>query len=179
MSNLTLLLFLQLNSDEFVTKPSSDDEPPAKKGKGLSKSYHQKIHKFYLDKNKLNNGILEIRYVSNKHLLMQPLVMNKKFKKCFNQLMDYGQLDMKDFNLLSQTEKELIRKLVKVFNLDVAIDDDSSFASNFELLKGEYKAGNDSVELKNKLKEYIMHAMNTNQISKNVAKNLLIEIGMQ
>ena len=92
--------------------------------------------------------------------------------------MNHGQLDMKDYQLLNASDKELIRKIVKMFNLDIQIDDNSDFATNFEILKGQYRAGNDSKELKEKLKEYILYAVNTNMITRNTGKNLMVEIGM-
>ena len=154
------------------------------KGSGIKnevkKSYHKPIHKFYIDSNKLNNGILEIRYISNKHLSdIQPMIMKPHFKKCFNQLMNHGDIDMKDYELLSKTDKELVKKLIKMFNLDVQIDDDNnSFANNFEILKGQFRAGNNSQELKDQLKEYIMYAVNTSVITRTMGKNLMVEMGI-
>jgi len=86
---------------------------------------------------------------------------------------------MKDYELLPKTDKELIKRLIKMFNLDVQIDDDNnSFANNFEILKGQFSAGNNSQELKDQLKEYIMHAVNTSVITRTMGKNLMVEMGI-
>ena len=183
-SNLTLCLFIfykYVLSQQKADGSGMFNIKKAKvKGTGvtkeLKKSYHKPIHKFYIDSNKLN----KIRYIFNKHLSdVQPLVMKPQFKKCFNQLMNHGDIDMKDYELLSKTDKELIKKLIKMFNLDVQIDDDNnSFANNFEILKGQFRAGNNSQELKDQLKEYIMHAVNTSVITRTMGKNLMVEMGI-
>ena len=135
-------------------KKEGDDEPVVK-GKGL-KSYHKPMHKYYVDKNKLNDGILEIRYQANGHLSnLKPTTISPQLAVVLRQMMMSGDIDLKDFALLSPEEQVLTKKLVRMFQLDIyLVDDTHLIKKQFELLQGERDAGNNSKALEGKISDY-------------------------
>lgn len=180
LSNFKLLLFLYYELTVRVDEEPVDKEPTdgGNLSKTPTKSSHQKVHKYYIDKNRLNEGVLELRYIKNKHLTqIKPQIISHAFKTVLGQMIKIGDIDVKDYSILKPQEKDLVRKLIKLFNLDITLNNDNEeFATQFNVLKGQYYAGNNSVELKNKLQEYITYALNTGKISKSMAKNLKWEL---
>ena len=161
-SNLVLAMIHNLLISQLAKEP--DDKlikKPVVKGKGL-KSYHKEMHKYYVDKNKLNDGILEIRYQANRHLSkLKPTKITPQLAVVLRQMMMAGDIDLKDFALLSPEEQVLTKKLVRMFQLDIYLVDDKNLVKNqFELLQGERDAGNNSKVLEGKISDY-QSLMNT------------------
>jgi len=151
------------------------------KGDIKLKSHQQVVNKYYVDKQKLSEGILEIRYIKNKHLAhIKPTQMSPKMKKIMLQMITISDVDVKDYNLLTPHEKQLVKKIIKLFDLDIQLDsDDEEFSNQYEILKGEYYAGNNSVELRHKLKEYIMYAIKTGKITRSFGMQQLEELNIR
>jgi hypothetical protein len=57
-------------------------------------------------------------------------------------------------------------------------NDDEEFNEKFQILLGEYNAGNNSEILRNQLKQYIIHAMRLNLIPRNVGNSMLLEVSL-
>jgi hypothetical protein len=55
---------------------------------------------------------------------------------------------------------------------------DRNFQKEFELYLGEYRAGNDSIELKNKLKKFVIEAINENIIPRHQGMLLIYELSI-
>lgn len=154
-SNIVLTLLYDAINNEGLPTGSG-----LKQTKAL-KSYQKPIHKYYVDKNKLNDGILEIRYQANKHLSnLKPTKITPKLAIVLRQMMQSGDIDLKDYALLTAEEKVLTKKLVRMFQLDIYLMDDKNLLKNqYEILQGEKDAGNNSDVLANKINDY-KHLMN-------------------
>ena len=53
---------------------------------------------------------------------------------------------------------------------------DQQFNDQFQILIGEYNAGNNSEQLRSQLKQYIIHAMKLNIIPRNTGNSMLLEM---
>lgn len=172
-----------------VTKPSKssssantgvDDKGATVSGKGLKP--HQKVvnSKYYVNEDLLkNNGILEIRYVKNHHLAhVKPPMLSEKCKGCVTSMINGGKINPDHFVSLNQFEKDMLRKIDKLFNTNQNLHDDDNelLHKNFELLKGSYLAGNDSRLVKDQLKQYIFHAYELGKISRWNRDKMLFEL---
>ncbi len=152
------------------------------KGTGLKSNRNEKVvnNKYYVnDKLLKDHGILEIRYVKNRHLAhVKPPMLSEKCKRCVISMIDGRKIDADHFVTLNQFEKDLVRKVDKLFNSGQNLhdDDDDNFSKNFEILKGSYLAGSDSQMVKQQLREYINHAHDIGKINRHQRDKILFQI---
>jgi hypothetical protein len=147
-------------------------------GVGNLKSHHVVIgNKYYVDRQKLGNGILDIRYARNKHLTnIKPQYIGEGLKQVINKMIDEKKVDKNAYHKLNSQEKHLVRNLNDMFDVNEALDDDESFNEEFAILMGEIRAGNTNLDLKMKAKKYILYGMNIGKFPRNVGVNLLHEL---
>lgn len=149
-------------------------------GYGLKSNEKVVNNKYYVNEDLLkNSGILEIRYIKNRHLAhVRPGTMTEKCKGCVFDMINGVKINSDHFVSLSQFEKDLLRRIDKLFatNQNLHDDDDEIMNENFQLLKGSYLAGNDSQLVKNQLKEYIYHAEHIGKLTKWQANKLLFDL---
>jgi len=55
-------------------------------------------------------------------------------------------------------------------------DSNGEFNNRFQIVLGQWSAGNNSDHLRNELKQYIIHAMKINLISRTLGTQMLIEM---
>jgi hypothetical protein len=147
-------------------------------GFGL-KSFHVPIGKYYIDKHKLGSGILEIRYAKNRHLTnIKPQMITNNMQKIVHDIIGKKTFDQTDYHKLEHTEKNLARNLNQMFGCGVDVHSDDSLDKEFQLCLGELDAGNDSHQLKQKARKYILHAMKTGKFPRNTAYDLICEYGL-
>ncbi len=128
---------------------------------------------------KLNNNVLEIRYSSNRHLIpIKSQYISSNVKACIMDAMKKHTIDPQIFQKLTSVEKNLIRSLLKYFDIDDELDNDEAFNKRFEVIRGEILAGNNNIALKREAKEYLLHAMNTSKISRQNYINAIQELGI-
>jgi hypothetical protein len=141
------------------------------------KSHHILMGKYYLDRQKLGNGILDIRYARNKHLTkIKPQFVSENMKNVVNKIVDEKKVDKADYHKLNSQEQHLVRNLDQMFELGGVFDDDDSFSERFNIVIGELRAGNTNMALKEEAKKYILHAMRINKIPRNVGYDLMHEL---
>jgi hypothetical protein len=149
-------------------------------GYGLKQNEKVVNNKYYVNEDLLkNNGILEIRYVKNRHLAhVRPSTLSEKCKGCVLDMINGGKVNADNFVSLNQFEKDLLRKIEKLFQTGQSLndDDDNNFTKNFELLKGSYLAGNDNQTLKDQLRKYITHAHEIGKLTKWNANKMLFDL---
>jgi hypothetical protein len=144
------------------------------------KEYEKPISKkFYIDLNKLKSNLLEIKYLKNKHLSsIKSYHISNGCKKVIEDMTHKKSFRHQDYNKLNNIEKNLVRKVMSMFEIYADLDDDDDFQKEFELLKGEILAGNNSNELKQKMNAYLLHAVNTSRISRHNFQSLCLELGV-
>ena len=141
------------------------------------------IDKFYVDCNKLNSkNQLVVKYIKNNGYShkMKPTIINTDTKEVINDILK-NKFDPRLFNKLQEMDQRIIKRFVKTLNInvDIPIDDiDKKFQKEFELYLGEYRAGNDSHELKSKLKKYVIEAINENILPRHQGMLLIYELSI-
>jgi hypothetical protein len=135
--------------------------------------------KFFIDLQKLKSNLLEIKYLKNKHLSgiksyhisngAKRIIEDMTFRKSFRHV---------EYNKLTPIEKNLVRKVMSCFEIYADLDDDDDFQKDFDILKGEIQAGNNSNELKQKMKAYLLHAVQTSRITRHNYQTLCLELGI-
>ena len=147
-------------------------------GKGLGFTRKNVItDEFALPNNRLkidgeklrNNNILKLKYKSNNNA--HP---NLKFQRVSQTLSDIlydiikGKYDERFYKLLNPMEKELVKSFIKAckYNIDVDKNESDEFNKNYEILYSQIMSGNDSKEIKSKLKEYTIYGLKTGRLSK-------------
>ena len=152
------------------------------KGKGLNetklKSNEIRMNdKYFIDKNKLDNNIIELRYIKNKHLTkIKTQYISDNLKLVINSIVEKQQFNNEDYKKLNAKEKNLLQAILNMLEINSQIDSNSEFDKEFKILMGEIDAGNNSAELKNKLKQYIIYAMSIGKISKSLGTNMLFQL---
>jgi hypothetical protein len=139
------------------------------------------LGKFFLDKAKLENNILALKYKSTRNthpnLRLQRISTDVK-----DVIMDIikGEYDDRLFRKLKPVEKQLINNLVRICHMPIELDPNETkrFQQQYELLLGEFRSGNDNKELKAKLKEYILYGLNEGKIRKHEAYDTLYELSL-
>jgi len=150
-------------------------------GTGLKSKHEHHINnkKYFINMKKLNNNVLEIRYSSNRHLIpIKSQYISSNVKACIMDAMKKHTIDPQIFQKLTSVEKNLIRSLLKYFDIDDELDNDEAFNKRFEVIRGEILAGNNNIALKKEAKEYLLHAMNTSKISRQNYINAIQELGI-
>ena len=133
--------------------------------------------KYFIDKNKLDNNIIELRYIKNKHLTkIKTQYISDNLKLVINSIVEKQQFNNEDYKKLNAKEKNLLQAILNMLEINSQIDSNSEFDKEFKILMGEIDAGNNSPELKNKLKQYIIYAMSIGKISKSLGTNMLFQL---
>jgi hypothetical protein len=138
------------------------------------------IHtKYFINTTKLKNNVLCIKYAKNRHIIpIKEQIISNPVKKIIIQMMN-GNLDKQAFLNLTKIEKHLVRSLLPYFQYDRSeMEDDDGFFERFEILKGQILAGNDNANLKREMKQYLLHALQTNRISRANFNSLLLELSL-
>ncbi len=110
--------------------------------------------KYFIDTNKLNNNVLEVRYNKNRHLTgIKTQIIGSGVKNIINNIINDDKMDEKEYHTLSQNEQHLIRTILHMLEKSHLIKNkDEEFNEKFQILLGEYNAGNNSEILRNQLK---------------------------
>jgi hypothetical protein len=136
--------------------------------------------KYFIDTNKLNNNVLEVRYNKNRHLTgIKTQIIGSGVKNIISNIIDNDTMDEKEYHELTENEKHLIRTILNMLEKSHLIKNkDEEFNEKFQILLGSYNAGNNSEILKNQLRQYIIHAMRLNIIPRNTGNAMLIELSL-
>jgi hypothetical protein len=83
------------------------------------KSHHAIVGKYYVDRQKLGNGILDIRYARNKHLTnIKPQYLGEGLKTVIHKMIDEKTVDKNAYHQLNSQEKHLVRNLNNMFDIN-------------------------------------------------------------
>jgi hypothetical protein len=95
-------------------------------------------------------------------------VVGNDLKNIIQNIINNDTMNEKEYHLLTNHEKHLIRTILNMFEKSHLISNkDEEFQEKFQILLGEYNAGNNSEILRNQLKQYIIHAMKLGIIPRN------------
>ena len=136
--------------------------------------------KYFIDTNKLNNNVLEVRYNKNRHLTgIKTQIIGSGVKNIISNIIDNDTMDQTEYDNLTDNERHLIRTILNMLEKSHLIKNkDEEFNEKFQILLGSYNAGNNSEILKNQLRQYIIHAMKLNIIPRNTGHQMLLVLSL-
>jgi len=152
-------------------------------GKGISilnTPKHLEFGKFVIDKHRLDQqGVLHFKHKSLGNTKFKPFPVGDDTKELINDVLATGKLNHKHFSKLPNNEQSYLYNviqgagLLEHFKLKI---NDKEDENRFEILKGEYLAGNNSIPLIRELRALIVKFSNDGKITKRQMTDLLLEI---
>jgi hypothetical protein len=137
----------------------------------------------YIDLNKLKNNILVVKYLGNDVSIAQIRTATNISDDARAVIQDITEdkFNNRLFRQLPIHEKRLIVKLCSAMNLDCDLSDEdlANWNKRFQILKGEWLAGNDNKVLINNLKQYVMEGLRDGKIPRAEANQLLYQLNIQ
>ena len=146
--------------------------------------YVQLNNRHILDIKKLKNNILHVKYIVKNAKPVQ-ILANKNITDDTKEII----LDMVHNNKFSNKLYSLLpndqRRLIKTFNnivfdgiYDIQDKEDNKMMDEYNLLLGSFMAGNNNLDVINKLKKLIIFGMNEGRIQKQQGLNLLVQLSL-
>ena len=135
--------------------------------------------KFYVDLKKLKNNILSIKYSSTKNYKLSPIAISEATKDVINDIIKH-EFNKRIYDKLNHDEQKIIIRFVNIMDYDINIKDDGleKLYNDFEIMRGEYMAGNDSIIVKKQLRSMIMDLMNRKRIPQFKAFQMMFELSL-
>ena len=155
-------------------------------GRGLqmqSKSIQNRhyIGKFYIEKHKLKDNLLSVKYSKNEvpPSQLRPRSISTALRGLIEDVIA-DKYNERVYNMLEDDDKRLFKKFVKVLKLpiDTYDDLDKEYQKNYELLKGQFMSGNNSPEIKSQLRKYIVEGMNEGKLNRSESMFLLYQLSL-
>lgn len=143
-------------------------------------NYLQLNDKHILDLDKFNKNILHIKYSSKTgkqlHMLSNRNI-SQDCKEVIQNIID-NQFNNKAYSLLPIEERRIIKTFNNMchYDLDIMDKEDDDNNKQFQLLLGQFQAGNNNPEIIKKLRKMIMWAINEKRITKTDGFNYLIQL---
>lgn len=131
--------------------------------------------------NLLNRDILQFKYPSLSRVPnLEPIQVSEDFKEFFLDCLDHGKINHKIFKTLDDDEKTLFEVvsekagLFKQFGLTKKSNkEEEEDVRRFNILRGEYYAGNNSHQLLDELRKLIIKFIHNGRINKNEGISIL------
>ena len=86
--------------------------------------------------------------------------------------------DNRLFEKLPEGDRRLVKRVIKAFSLDVGLKDNTEeeYRRQFEVVLGEFQAGNNSPLIKNKLKQFVIESLESGFITRRQSWQILFEL---
>ena len=90
----------------------------------------------------------------------------------------YDRFDNRLFEKLPEGDRRLVKRVIKAFSLDVGLKDNTEeeYRRQFEVVLGEFQAGNNSPLIKNKLKQFVIESLESGFITRRQSWQILFEL---
>ena len=127
----------------------------------------------------MKDNILMIRYCSTNALI--PTIKVQRItddtKGVINDIIE-DKFEKRLYEKLTVEDKRIIKRFVQVLNLDIDVHDkmDDEYKRQFEIVLGEWTAGNTNKAIKSKLKQYITESMESGFLPRRQCFKLLFEL---
>jgi hypothetical protein len=159
-----------------------------KSGKGIAPKpllYHD-FGKFLINGNALDNQMLQVRYQAGGSIpgFGKKIALSDTLQDVLKTLIDTGKLNKSQFKELDDTEKRLLETLMikSGIGADYGIktvtptDDLKKKMDRYEVLIGNFNAGNNAIEVIHEIRSLILYFMKIGQISKREAIATLMDL---
>ena len=139
------------------------------------------IGKFYIEKHKLKDNLLSVKYSKNEvpPSQLRPRSISTALRGFIEDVIA-DKYNERVYHMLEDDDKRLFKKFVKVLKLpiDTYDDLDKEYQKNYELLKGQFMSGNNSPEIKSQLRKYIVEGMNEGKLNRSESMFLLYQLSL-
>ena len=136
---------------------------------------------FYVEKNKLKDNILSVKYAKTEvpPSQLRPRSITTALRELIEDVLN-DKYNERMYKMLPDDDKRAFKKFVKVLKLpiDTYDDLDKEYQKNYELLKGQFMSGNNSPEVKNALRKYIIEGMNEGKLNRSESMFLLYQLSL-
>ena len=133
----------------------------------------------YIDLNKLKNNIICIRYCKTRALVPNVKVqhISNGVKEIIDDIIN-DKFEKRLYEKLDMNDKRLVKRIVDSLKLDIDLHskEDDEYQRQYEVVLGEFLAGNSSPFIKNKLKQYITESLESGMMPRREAFKLLFEL---
>jgi len=133
----------------------------------------------YIDLNKLKNNIICIRYCKTRALVPNVKVqhISNGVKEIIDDIIN-DKFEKRLYEKLDMNEKRLVKRIVDSLKLDIdtSSKEEEEYVRQYEVVLGQFQAGNNNPQIKNKLKQYIMESMESGMLPRREAFKLLFEL---
>ena len=159
-------------------------------GKGIAveqQPKYRELGKYAIHYGQLvNNDILNVKYKSLGGIpQFKPVAISDVFKDFLIDLMENGKANSRTYDQVPTDERKLFERIATgagiIHNLKIKktiTNQDAEDNKRFELLKGEYLAGNNSNAVLKELRRFVIKFMNEGKITKNSGMTLLMELAV-
>jgi hypothetical protein len=145
---------------------------------------HIQFGKYLLHANNMNKSVLSVHHKGGGRVASIPVQsISDDLKDFIVEVLQNKKASVKDFNRLPLREQKLFEKMSKGAGIHhtlglkpVKTDEDNDMEERFEVLKGEWFAGNNSHELVRELRKIVIHFMEEGRLTKSQARELLLTI---
>lgn len=132
----------------------------------------------------MNNDILNVKYKSLGRIpTLLPVAISDVFKDFIIDVVETGKINNRLYEMVNPEEKKYFEKLcigaglLQQFKLKkTVINEEMEDIKRFNILKGEYLAGNNNSQLIKELRKLIIKFINSGRIHKSEGLNLLMEL---
>lgn len=143
------------------------------------------IHMGHLD----NDNVLNVKYPSGGGIpSIKPVTIGSGYKNFINDILNTGKMNNNHFKKLTNGEKKHFVKIARGAKLVNKLGLDDEFENNdesqekdisrFELLKGEFDAGNNNANLVKELRALLIKFMRDGKINKTQGMDFLMELSL-
>lgn len=191
--------------EKKVDDSESDSDSEKKKGKGVLKKFtHTRIKigkgieleeepkfktfgKYIIHMRHLaDNNVLNVKFPSGGTIpSIKPVQIDDNFKDFIYDVLNSGKMNERHFNNLTKSEQNHFVKIAKgaklINKLGIKTNDDltsEAEVNRFELLKGEYDAGNNNGNLVKELRGLVIKFMKGGRINKKQGMDFLLELSI-
>jgi hypothetical protein len=167
--------------------------PRRPKGRGIAKGVdyakgieplpkYAPLGQYYINQQKLKDDILTCCRATGKNLNeWKARRVSVPLANLVRKLVNKGTPTFDDFNSLSEEDKHTLAEFVRKFKIDLEVPSssvDREDLNQFEIMKGQIMAGNDSVEMIKKFKLLIVKLAHMGRLPKGQSKEMLMELAM-
>lgn len=140
------------------------------------------LGQYYINQHKLRDDILTCCRASGKNLTeWKARRVSVPLANLVRKVVNKGTPSFDDFNSLSDEDKHILAEFVRKVKIDLEVPSsgvDREDLNQFEIMKGQIMAGNDSVEMIKKFKLLIVKLAHMGRLPKGQSKEMLMELAM-
>ena len=155
-------------------------------GAGISKPEpkpaYREFGKYIIHSKNLEEGVLNPKYPSGASIpALKPVNVSDNYKEFISDILEGGGLTRtseKHFNSLTAPEQSHFVKLIRGAGLKIPLTgkDEAAESTRFEILSGEWEAGNDNVKLVAELKTLLCKFIEDGRINKKKGLEMLFNL---